>query len=418
MGECPDGSAGRTGPAPDHDGLCGPDSGTVPMPFPCPSPFDEPGELTRLRECPGLPMVPTATGDAGWLVTRHSDLLELCGDRRIGRSHPAPESAPRLWDAALFRPQSNFRTELHDHQRWRHVLARRFGARHLAGQRRRARAVFDEVLDTMIVAGPPADLCEFLAEPFAAAMIFDFLGVPRGDRGLVRAWSDGMRDPHDRERATADCTALTLYLRDLLHRKRARPADDALSDLVTVHAPGGPLTEEQQVEAAGHLFFGGYETMVGRVAYGVLYLLAHPDQYAALARDPSLSPGAVEEIVRLAVPGGSWIPRYALADIDRTGGRIRAGDLVVFAVQSANRDPRRFRDAGVFDITRTPNPHVGFGHGKFYCLGAALARLELLTVVENLPRRLPRLRPHTPWTALRADDTKITGGLRALPVSW
>ncbi|GAA0659612.1 hypothetical protein GCM10010193_08150 [Kitasatospora atroaurantiaca] len=144
----------------------------------------------------------------------------------------------------------------------------------------------------------------------------------------------------------------------------------------------------------------------------------HPGQCQALSRDQALAPGAVEEILRFAVPGGSWIPRYALEGVDFEGVHIRAGDLVVFSFQSANRDESVFADPDRFDITRTPNPQIGFGHGKFHCIGASLARLELLTVIENLPARLPRLHLHEPHTTLPTDDSKITGGLRTLLVAW
>lgn len=381
--------------------------------------FGEPAEFTALRAEDGPTRVRTAAGDTGWLVARHRDLRALTADPRIGRSHRTPDAAPRLWHAALFTPQSDPDTELDDHRRWRAALNPRFSPRNLAAARARTERLCGELVDAMVADGPPADLCARLAEPLARHTIFGLLGIPAEDQEQVRAWSDGMRDPQDRANAEAHYRRITGYLADQLARRARDPRDDALSDLARALDRAGPLTPRQTGEAAGHLFFGGYETMSARIAHGMLFLLAHPEQADALRADPGLAPAAVEEVMRLAVPGGSWIPRYALADIDYEGRRIRAGDLVVFAIQSANRDEEVFADSGRFDIRRAPNPHVGFGHGKFYCLGAGLARIQLETVFATVFRRLPGLRLAVSVDALEQQyATKVTGGLAELPVAW
>ncbi|QKW53634.1 cytochrome P450 [Streptomyces buecherae] len=351
-------------------------------------------------------------------MSRRDDLRSLCTDARIGRSHPDPGAADRLWDAALFTPQANHTTEREDHRRWRRAVVPRFGAPRMEEPRRQAQELLTQLLDTVTAAGPPTDLHARLAEPFSARLNFDVLGIPREDHARMRSWSDDMRAGNDRRRAHAAHAAITAHLDHLLERKREQPADDALSDLVTARDSDGPLTRDQALEGACHLFFGGYETLAARVSYGVLALLTHPDQYRALAQQSAPARGAVEEILRYAVPGGSWIPRYALADINYHGTHIRAGDLVVFHIQSANRDENAFPGAHLFDITRTPNPHVAFGHGTFHCIGASLARLALSTLVETLPTRLPQLRLADDPATLPTDDNKITGGLLGLPVTW
>lgn len=388
------------------------------MPFRCGSPLAEPEEFAALRARPGPLTLRTAAGDRGWLVAGYDDVRKLAADARIGRAHPRPRQARRLWDAAMFVPQSNFGTELGDHRCWRRVLTPRFTGPGPGARREPAVALLDGLLDTMLAAGPPADLRRMVAEPFATRLVLDFIGIPGEEHARMRAWSDAIRAPGDRAAAEAARAALLGRLGELIDRRRADPADDALTDLAGALAGHGPLTREQAVEAAGHLFFGGHETVAARIAYGLLFLLAHPGQYRALHDDPSLAAGAVEEILRLAVPGGSWIPRYAREDIPFRGTLIGAGDLVVFALQAANRDPGRFTGPGRFDITRAPNPHLAFGHGKFYCLGADLARFALRTVCERLPQRLPGLGLHKPWAVLPADEERVTGGLRSLPVSW
>ncbi|MFE6844519.1 cytochrome P450 [Streptomyces sp. NPDC057686] len=189
----------------------------------------------------------------------------------------------------------------------------------------------------MLTAGPPADLCRMVAEPFATGLVLDFVGIPSEEHGRMRAWSDAIRAPGDRAAAEAARCALLGRLGELIDRRHADPADDALTDLAKALTPHGPLTREQAIEAAGHLFFGGHETVAARIACGLLFLLAHPHRYQALHDDPSLAAGAAEEILRLVVPGGSWIPRYAREDIPFRGILIRAGDLVVFAPEPVHR---------------------------------------------------------------------------------
>ncbi|NED89371.1 cytochrome P450 [Streptomyces sp. SID11233] len=387
------------------------------MPFRPSSPLLEPAELAPLRLRPGLAKLRTAAGDTGWLVTRRDDLRQLGLDTRIGRSHANPDHAPRLWDAALFTPQANFATEVEDHRRWRRAVSHRFGASRIDALQPQADRLCAELLTAMDAEGAPADLHTALADPFAARLNFAVLGIPPEDHDRMRALSDDLRTD-SRDRAATAHTAFVRYLTGLLERKREHPGDDALSDLATACDSDGPLTTAQAFEGAYQLYFGGYETLAARISLGVFALLTHPDQYEALATGRAPASGAVEEILRFAVPGGSWLPRYALADIDFHGDRIRAGELVVFCVQSANRDEGTFTEADRFDITREPNLHVGFGHGNFHCAGASLARLGLSTIIGNLPPRLPRLRLHTSRTTPTTHEGKVTGGLHTLPVTW
>jgi cytochrome P450 len=182
------------------------------------------------------------------------------------------------------------------------------------------------------------------------------------------------------------------------------------------HGTGPRLAEI--IEAVTNLFLADYETVAARIAYGTLFLIAHPEQRFAFQEDKSLATATVEETIRIAVPGGSWLPRYALANIEYGNVTIRTGDLVVFSVQSANRDESEFSRPHEFDIHRTPNRHVGFGYGKFHCLGAGLARMILKTFYTALFRRLPDLSLNISPDDLEINKDSVTGGLQALPVTW
>jgi pentalenolactone synthase len=169
---------------------------------------------------------------------------------------------------------------------------------------------------------------------------------------------------------------------------------------------------------AAVLLFAGHETTVARIDVGALLLMTEPGQLDRLRGEPGLVPQAVEEILRVAAPSGIGLPRYAHADIDIAGTRILAGDAVLLASTITNRDPDAFAEPQRFDVARKPNPHLTFGYGPRYCIGAGLARVELQEVFTALPARLPTLRPAVPVEQLRMRSDLLTGGLSALPVAW
>ncbi|MBO3745191.1 cytochrome P450 [Streptosporangiaceae bacterium NEAU-GS5] len=381
------------------------DLGTIP--FVTSSPFIEPDRFAAVRSLHGIPRMRTSTGDLGWLVSRYDDARALCADPRIGRSHTAPERAPRLWHAALFPPQSDPRQEMRQHRAWRSRLAPRFGRRSVAAWRPRVQAWADETVDDLIAAGPPADACALVAMPFSLRVILDFFGIPYADAELFHQQQTRARCPDPAEYSSTEMYA---YLEALLDRKRRRPGDDAMSDLAAIE--GAP-----RIRAMGSGFID-HTTIALRIGYGLLFLLADPAQRDLLWRTPGLLPSAVEEILRVAVPGGSWIPRYALADIEHGQTQMSAGDLVVFAFESINRDERIFPDPGRFAIDRDPNPHIAFGYGKFYCLASHLSRLMLEVILATLIRRLPGLRLAVAPEEVEVDRESVTGGLLRLPVTW
>jgi pentalenolactone synthase len=260
-------------------------------------------------------------------------------------------------------------------------------------------------------------LHEALSFPLPALVICELLGVPYADRDQFRAWSAGMVTLNDREASATALAQLVSYMHHLMARKRAHPGEDVITDLLAAH-DDEHFGDDRIAELAATLLFAGHETTVTRIDHGTLLLLTHPDPRAALRRDPELVASAVEEILRVAAPGGGGLPRYAHDDIDIAGVRIRAGDAVLLSGVAANRDPAAFVDPDRFDITRPANPHLSFGHGPRFCIGAGLARLELHAVFTALPQRFPTLELAVPLEELRLRDDLLTGGLTALPVTW
>jgi cytochrome P450 len=248
-------------------------------------------------------------------------------------------------------------------------------------------------------------------------VICELLGVPYSDRAQFRVWSAGASNLGDRQAATDSLQQLVSYMHQLITHKRAHPGQDVISDLVSAQTQWR-YGDEGIAGLAAALLFAGHETTVTRIDYGTLLLLTHPAQYDAIRRDPGLVEGALEEILRMAVPGSGGLPRYAQRDIDVAGVTIRAGDAVLLTSAVANRDATAFPDPDGFDITRTPNPHLAFGYGPRFCIGASLARVELHAVFTALPRRFPTLQLAVPFDELQLRTDVLIGGLTALPVTW
>jgi cytochrome P450 len=387
------------------------------LPFEQPNPLGVPPLLRELQAgCP-ISRVRTPAGDEAWMVTRYAEVKQLFSDPHLGRAHPDPEQAARISDSILFGgAMGNYETEQADHAQMRALLTPFFSARRMQALRPRVQELVDQLLDAMAATVPPIDLHEALSFPLPVLVICELLGVPYEDRDQFRVWSQGMADMHDRQRASAAMNSLIMYMDELVVRKRAQPGDDVISGLCAVE--GGALTDGHIAFLAAMLLFAGHETTVVRIDVGTLLLLTHPDQREALLRDQSLLSTAVEEILRVSDTGRSGLPRYARADIDIGGVTIAAGEAVLLSGGAGNHDERVFADPDRFDVARQPNPHLTFGHGPHFCIGAPLARIELQAVFARLIPRFPTLRLATPVEQLRVRSELLTGGLAELPVTW
>lgn len=369
----------------------------------------------ELRATAPIAKVLTAAGDEAWLVTGYEEIRHIFADPRFGRSHPAPEDAPRLSNSALIGgPVGDYATEEEMHTKLRRLLAPAFSARRMAALSVRIQGLVDDLLGRMAEQGPPCDLHACLSVPLPVQVICELLGVPYEDRDRFRGIAVEMTDLSDPERSAAAMREMNEYTYEIVKAKRENPAEDVYSELAAADLP-----EEEIAMIAGGLLFAGHETTVNQIDYGVLLLLRNPGELDALRRDPSLAPGAVEEIMRMAVPSQHGLLRYAHADVEVGGVRIKRGDLVVLATFAANRDPRVYPDPERFDIRReTTHPHVGFGYGAHYCLGASLARVELQAVFGTLFRRFPELRLAVPYESLSRRAGALTEGFSELPVTW
>lgn len=327
-------------------------------------------------------------GSPVWLVTGHPESVTVLTDPRFS-SDPTKQAGIDLAAAAglpadvapyLLRTLGAY--DPPDHTRLRRLVSRAFTARRVEGLRPRIEEIADELLSGL---PEECDLIERYAYPLPIRVICELLGVPVADRDTWRGWAADLGAP-DPGRVAAGARGLIGYMRELIAAKRAAPGDDLLSGLIRVRDEDGDrLGDEELIAMSISILVAGHETTVGLISQGVRLLLTR-------SLDLGDSPAAaVEELLRYSGPAEIAVLRYTLEPVELGGVRIPAGEAVQVVYAAANRDPRRFDRPGVLDLRRSDNPHLAFGHGIHYCLGAALARAEAQIALTGLFTRFPEL---------------------------
>lgn len=370
-----------------------------------------------------------------FFVTRYDEVIATLLDRRFSvdpRSGMPPEQVEQqeAQTPEEFRllSRSIISIDPPDHTRLRKLVQPSFTGRGIQALRGSIQRVVDDLLDgaerDAAERGETApdrrmDLIETFAYPFPVTVISDMLGIPREDRETIRGWTeDLLRVDRGRvdEEIRAGLREFIDYLRVLFERKRLAPADDMISRLVHAEEDGDMLDEDEVLATVFLMFLAGHVTTVNLVGNGVVALLTHPGQLAKLKADPGLAAGVVEETLRYWGPVDFIGRRIAKEDVEVGGVMIPAGEQATVSLASANRDPERFADPDVFDITRADaNRHVAFGKGIHACLGAPLARVEGQVAFDTLFRRYPDLRLAVPAEEVRWAGSFLRGFAR-LPV--
>ena len=390
-----------------------------PYPFQRSSLMTPPPEYARLREEEPVARVALPSGDPVWLLTRFDDVKRILLDPRFGRAALTEPGAPQI-SAVPLPPELMFLTDPPEHTRLRGQVNRGFTQRSSEKLRPRVQEITDELVDRMLEQGPPADLIDALAYPMPVAVICELVGVAEEWREPLRHWTERLLtvDAFPPEEVVEAYQQVIGYFTDLIAAKRREPADDLLSVLVTA---GGedPLSDMELLVMAMQVLLAGYPTTMVTLSSSVTMLLEHPDQLELLRKDPDLLAPAVEELLRLNPPMDNIeMIRIASEDVEVGGTTIRAGEAVIPCVAAAHRDPRHFTDPERFDITRTDNAHIALGAGPHYCLGAALARIEMQVAIEALVRRIPTLRLAVPESELTWKNGLLGLEMDALPVAW
>ncbi|WP_437812792.1 cytochrome P450 [Sorangium sp. So ce1078] len=299
------------------------------------------------------------------------------------------------------------------HTKLRAILQRAFTPRAVAALEPRVRQLSRELLDRKIERGE-MDLAEDYTVPLPLLVIAEMLGAPSEDQPRFKRWSDVILDlsttvsgSDEAARAIAEFTAATgemqAYLRGLIAERRAAPRDDLLTRLVDAEVDGERLNEDEILGFFQLLLVAGHETTTNLISNAILCFLENRAELARVRAEPDLLPSAIEEVLRYRSPVQAMF-RVTRRDVPMHGQVIPAGKPVLAMIGSANRDPEQFRDAGRFDIARDPNPHIAFGHGIHFCLGAPLSRLEARIALSDLVARLAdlELASDAPWEPRRA----------------
>jgi pimeloyl-[acyl-carrier protein] synthase len=360
-----------------------------------------------------------------WLLVNHADCKAVMQDAKISRD-------PKLWknyaavrpylaESVLEKTVERFMlfNDAPVHTRIRRLVSAAFtpAAMRLIEQQVRATAV------SMVAALPhdrPFDLLQDFAQIFPIRVIADMLGLAPEDLAQTREWSEAISlvvEPAAtrglKQKSNQAVIDMTRYLRAQVARRRQHRGDTVLDLLLTAQDESGDLADDELIANLMLMFMAGHETTTNLLGNGMLTLLRHPDQLAKLRANPDLMPSAVEEMLRFESPA-NVVARVTRTAVRAGGADIPAGELLYCLTGAANRDPSVFANAQQFDIGRTPNPHLSFGGGVHYCIGAPLARLEAAVAFEALLSRFPLL--HLAQAEIQWRPLINLRGLTALPL--
>ncbi|GII29850.1 cytochrome P450 family protein [Planotetraspora mira] len=360
-------------------------------------------------------------GCEAWLVTRYEDAVEALTHPSLSKD---PASGSPEWRAASLGLPLDHRPSLarhminadgEDHTRLRRLVSATFTPRRMEGLRTRAQEVTDGLLDRLD--GDEADLVADLAYPLPITIICDLLGVPEEDREAFHHLASVIDSAaaSEVEQISLATDGLEKFLSDLVTLKRTRPGDDLLTELVR-RSHRGEIHPDELTSTAFLLLIAGHETTVALIGNGLLALLRHPEQLAALRADFSLLPDVVDEMLRYDGPVRNATWRFPTEPVVIGGQRMLPGDPILVSLLAANRDPSVFPDPDAFSPGRIGEPHLGFGRGPHYCIGAALAKVEAEVAIGSVLRRFPRLALATDPGELVWWPSAIMRGLFSLPV--
>lgn len=352
-----------------------------------------------------------------FLATTHPAVSETLKSRDFGRIWSDFEPEDQMAQVNSLHRNQLMENEPPVHTRLRRLVAGAFARGHVERMRPRIAALAEDLLDQ--VDGDRFDVIAQYAEPLPVYVIADLLGVPRTDHADLRRWSQAIVHLYEPGLTDATRTAaaeasddFSRYVRDVIAFRRTHPGEDLISDLLAERDGADRLSEDELVATVVLLLNAGHEASVNAFGNGLVSALEHPRQWQRLVRGEVPVAIATEEWLRYDAPL-QLFERTAVADTEVAGVPIAQGGKIACLMGSANRDEDVFGPtAARFDLARDPNPHVGFGLGRHFCLGAPLARVELQASIQAVVRRFPALE----LAAAHRRPTWVLRGYEALEV--
>jgi cytochrome P450 len=383
--------------------------------------------FARVRTDGPVREVTLPDGQRAWLIVRYAEARVALNDPRLSKDmHAALARHGAVVAEGLPGPafaRHMLSVDPPDHTRLRQLAAAAFSRARITALRPRVQAVVDDLLDELQRRGnAPVDLIGGFAFPLPFTVISELLGIPAADRAELGAWFTTLLAPASAPEpppsAVAASANIVRYLTELLARKRVEPGEDLVTDLARAGDERDALNRQEMLSTIFQLMVAGHDTTTSLIGNGTVALLRHPDQRAVLVADSGLLPRAIEEMLRWDAPVPHSTFRYTTEEIRLGDAVIPAYSQVIISLAAANRDHDRYRDAESFDITRSDNSHLSFGHGIHHCLGARLARAEGLIAFTALLSRFPAMRLAVPSSQLRWNhgDGLVLRGLTELPV--
>ncbi|GAF66967.1 cytochrome P450 [Bacillus sp. TS-2] len=318
------------------------------------------------------------------------------------------ENLPPIAQSMLFADPPN-------HRRLRSLVQSGFTPKKIESFRERIKEIAEEQAELM----SKKDTIEFIEDyafPIPIRVICELIGVPVEDQEKFQRWSHAIVDIGDAEQYEQVMSEFIQYLDQLIQQKKEFPKNDLLSDLIKAEEQGDRLTTKELNGIIMLMIVAGHETTVNLISNGLLALLTHPSQLELLKKEPSLYKQAVEEILRYNGPVEFSTDRWANEDFLFEGQQVKKGDHVIVSLASAGHDPNVFANADEFQIKREQSPHLAFGKGIHYCLGAPLARLEGEVALQTLFEKFPDVRLATDLKYLQWRESFIIRGLKSFPV--
>jgi len=386
--------------------------------------------LARLRANQPVAWVDSPPYRPFWAVTKHADIMAVERDNELFISGPRPLLAPAEADDVMNQQQDagiGLRTLIHmddpHHRDVRKIGADWFRPKAMRDLKVRVDELAKRYVDRMRDIGPECDFVTEIAVNYPLYVILSLLGLPEDDfprmLQLTQEMFGGDDTEHKRgEGTTEDLLAVLMdfftYFSALTASRREHPTDDLASAIANGSINGEPLSDMDTVSFYVIVASAGHDTTKDAISGGLRALIDNPDQLARLKADPGLMPTAVEEMIRWATPVKEFM-RTATADTEIRGVPIAKGESVYLAYVSANRDEEIFTDPFRFDVGRDPNKHLAFGYGVHFCLGAALARMEMNSLFTEL---VPRLTAIELAGEPELSATTFVGGLKHLPIRY